>query len=68
MAGRLVEAIRAYGGEVRTRAPVERVLVEKGRAVGVELAKSGGRIEAPIGDPARLPPLRDDWDAWRESH
>ena len=21
-----------------------------------------------IGDPARLPPLRDDWDAWRESH
>jgi phytoene dehydrogenase-like protein len=48
MAGRLVEAIRAYGGEVRTRAPVERVLVEKGRAVGVELAKGGGRIEAPI--------------------
>ena len=21
-----------------------------------------------FGDPARLPPLRADWDAWRESH
>jgi hypothetical protein len=21
-----------------------------------------------LGDPARLPPLRDDFDAWRESH
>jgi phytoene dehydrogenase-like protein len=48
MASRLVEAIRAYGGEVRTRAPVERVRVEGGRAVGVELAKGGGCIEAPI--------------------
>jgi phytoene dehydrogenase-like protein len=48
MAARLVEAIRAYGGEVRTRAVVERVLVEHGRAVGVELAKGGQRIEAPL--------------------
>jgi len=48
MVGRLVEAIRASGGEVRTRAGVERVLVEGGRAVGVELARGGGRIEAPI--------------------
>ncbi len=48
MVGRLVEAIRAYGGEVRTRAAVERVVVEKGRVVGVELARGGGRIEAPI--------------------
>jgi phytoene dehydrogenase-like protein len=47
MAGRLVEAIRAYGGEVRTRAPVAHVLVEGGRAVGVQLEK-GGRVEAPI--------------------
>lgn len=48
MAGRLVEAIRAYGGEVRTRTGVERVLVEGGRAVGVELGHGGGRVEAPI--------------------
>lgn len=48
MAGRLVEAIRAYGGEVRTRAPVERVRVEGGRAVGVTLAKTGQEIDAPI--------------------
>ncbi len=48
MAGRLVEAIRAYGGEVRTRAPVARVRVEQGRAVGVTLAKSGQEIDAPI--------------------
>jgi len=47
MAGRLIEAIRAYGGEVRTRAPVAHVLVEGGRAVGVQLEK-GGRVEAPI--------------------
>jgi len=47
MAGRLVEAIRAYGGEVRTRTGVSRVLVEGGRAVGVELAR-GERVEAPI--------------------
>ncbi len=47
MAARLVEAIRAFGGEVRTRAPVERVRVEKGRVVGVELER-GGFVEAPI--------------------
>jgi phytoene dehydrogenase-like protein len=48
MAGRLVEAIRAFGGEVRTRAPVERVRVEGGRAVGVVLEKNGAEIDAPI--------------------
>jgi phytoene dehydrogenase-like protein len=48
MAGRLIEAIRAYGGEVRTRASVDRVVVEGGRAVGVELTPGGGRIDAPI--------------------
>jgi len=48
MAARLIEAIRAYGGEVRTRAPVERVRVENGRAVGVTLARSGQEIDAPI--------------------
>jgi len=48
MAGRLVEAIRAWGGEVRTRAPVERVRVEKGRARGVVLARSGEEIDAEV--------------------
>jgi phytoene dehydrogenase-like protein len=48
MAGRLVEAIRAYGGEVRTRAPVKRVRVEGGRAVGVVLEKTGAELDAPI--------------------
>jgi len=47
IAGRLVEAIRAYGGEVRTRAPVRRIRVEEGRVVGVELA-SGATIDAPV--------------------
>ena len=48
MAARLVEAIRAYGGEVRTRAPVERVRVEGGRAVGVTLGRTRQEIDAPI--------------------
>jgi phytoene dehydrogenase-like protein len=48
MAGRLVEAIRAYGGEVRTRAPVDRIRIEGGRAVGVTLARSGREIDAPV--------------------
>jgi phytoene dehydrogenase-like protein len=46
MAGRLVEAIRAWGGEVRTRAPVSHVRIEKGRAVGVTLGKTGAEIDA----------------------
>jgi len=48
MAARLVEAIRAYGGEVRTRAPVAKVRVEGGRAVGVTLGKTGEDIDAPV--------------------
>ena len=52
----LAAAVKAAGGEVRTGAPVERVLVEGGRAVGVVLA--GGeeiRAEAVISnaDPKR---------------
>jgi phytoene dehydrogenase-like protein len=46
LAGRLVEAIRAYGGEVRTQAPVEKVRIENGHVTGVTLAK-GGEIDAP---------------------
>jgi phytoene dehydrogenase-like protein len=48
MAGRLVEAIRALGGEVRTRAAVGRVRVENGRAAGVVLEKTGESLDAPI--------------------
>ena len=48
MAARLVEAIRAYGGEVRTRAPVAQIRVEKGRVAGVVLGKTGQRIDAPV--------------------
>ncbi len=46
IAGRLIEAIRAYGGEVRTRARVAKVRVENGRAVGVTLARNGEEIDA----------------------
>jgi phytoene dehydrogenase-like protein len=48
IAGRLVEAIRAYGGEVRTRARVENIRVENGRALGVRMHKDGRLIDAPI--------------------
>jgi phytoene dehydrogenase-like protein len=48
MAGRLVEAIRAYGGEVRTRSRVGRVRVDAGRALGVVLDKTGEEINAPV--------------------
>jgi phytoene dehydrogenase-like protein len=41
----LTRALEAYGGRVRTDAPVTRIVVEEGRARGVELA-SGERIEA----------------------
>jgi phytoene dehydrogenase-like protein len=47
MAARLLEAIRAHGGEVRTRAAVSKVCVEGGRATGVLLA-GGERIDAPV--------------------
>lgn len=29
---------------------------------------AGIRRGEVLGDPAELPPLRDDWDAWKESH
>ncbi len=35
IAGRMTEAIRAYGGEVRTRMPVQRVRIEGGKVAGV---------------------------------
>jgi phytoene dehydrogenase-like protein len=48
MAARLIEAIRAYGGEVRTRSPVGRVRIENGRVAGVVLAKTGEEIDAEV--------------------
>ena len=49
IAARLVEAIRAYGGEVRTRAPVEHVRIENGRVTGVTVGgRDGGLVDAPI--------------------
>jgi phytoene dehydrogenase-like protein len=48
LAGRFVEAIRAYGGEIRTRARVKKVRVEKGRVTGVILDKGDQEIDAPV--------------------
>ncbi len=48
IAARLIEAIRAYGGEVRTRAKVKQVRVENGRVAGVILEKGDESINAPI--------------------
>lgn len=44
---RLAEVIAAHGSTVRTKARVDRILVEDGRAVGVELV-DGERIHAPV--------------------
>jgi phytoene dehydrogenase-like protein len=44
----IANAARALGAEIRTDAPVERVLVRDGRAVGVALAGSGEEIGASV--------------------
>ncbi len=43
----LVDVVRAYGGEVRLRTRVERILVEDGRAAGVRLT-TGEELRAPV--------------------
>jgi phytoene dehydrogenase-like protein len=48
LAGRLIQAIRAYGGEVRTRVPVKRVRIEAGRVAGVVAGKRDEEIDAPV--------------------
>jgi phytoene dehydrogenase-like protein len=51
IAARLIEAIRAYGGEVRTRCPVQQIRVENGRVAGVvagRKTREAQQIEAPI--------------------
>jgi phytoene dehydrogenase-like protein len=47
IAARLIQVIEACGGEVRALAPVERIIIEDGRATGV-LLRSGQQIAAPI--------------------
>ena len=47
IAARLVQAVEATGGEVRTLSPVDHIVIEHGRAVGVELV-DGTRLDAPL--------------------
>jgi len=47
IAARLVQAVEATGGEVRTLSPVDHIVIESGRATGVELL-DGTRIDAPL--------------------
>jgi phytoene dehydrogenase-like protein len=44
---RLIQVIEAFGGEVRTRCPVASIVVQDGRATGVELA-DGAVVEADV--------------------
>ena len=51
----LVEMIRAHGGQVHVSSPVRRIVVENGRAVGVEVgdgAEPGLPLDAPVRPPA----------------
>jgi all-trans-retinol 13,14-reductase len=51
IAGRLIQAIRAYGGEVRTNSPVQRIRIENGRVRGVVTGKKNRdphEIDAPV--------------------
>lgn len=43
----LAGRVRAFGGDIRPGERVERILVQEGRAVGVELAE-GARIRSPL--------------------
>lgn len=47
LAASLVEVLEAHGGEVRTRAAVERILVDDGKVTGVRIA-DGTEISAPL--------------------
>lgn len=43
----LVEALEAHGGELRTRCEVQRVLIDRGRVTGVQIA-DGSLISTPL--------------------
>jgi phytoene dehydrogenase-like protein len=47
IAGAARRVVEAAGGEVRVRAPVERILVREGRAVGIRL-EGGEEVAAPV--------------------
>ena len=47
LADRIADRIEAMGGEIHLRTPVERIVVEQGRAVGLKLAPKAG-------EPARI--------------
>lgn len=47
IAARLTEVVAAHGGTVRTKARVDRIVVEGGRAVGVRLT-DGEEIRSPV--------------------
>ncbi|MGI9591326.1 MAG: phytoene desaturase family protein [Myxococcota bacterium] len=51
IAGRLIQAIRAWGGEVRTSCPVQRIRIEGGRVRGVTAGRKNRdprEIDAPV--------------------
>jgi phytoene dehydrogenase-like protein len=56
----LRRAIEAAGGEVHTNAPVEEILVENGKAVGVRVRSDAGRSDAGRGPVGRGPVGRGD--------
>ena len=47
VSGAIADAFRSYGGEVRTEAGIERILVDDGKVTGVAL-ESGEEIKAPV--------------------
>jgi phytoene dehydrogenase-like protein len=53
----LVAMIRDHGGEVHTSSPVRRIVVEGGRAVGVDVA-DGAEMGTPLGAPTPAGPTR----------
>jgi phytoene dehydrogenase-like protein len=59
LADALVACIRDHGGEVHTAAPVRRIVVENGCAVGVEVG-AGAEPGAALGAPAR-PALKPEF-------
>jgi phytoene dehydrogenase-like protein len=44
----LADSARSFGAEIRVNAEVERVILERGRAVGVALAGSGDELRAKV--------------------
>lgn len=47
----LAACIRAHGGQIHVDAPVEEILVEGGRTVGIRLSSRAGRGEGGVGTP-----------------